>query len=82
MTAVQSSERKHGECMQVVPGKFVAFKGPVDLVGQATYRDEGGCRKFSPAHYLPIFARLGVMIFPLWIASYFESPHRLRHSLR
>jgi hypothetical protein len=34
------------------------------------------------SEFLGWVARLGVMIFPLWIASYFESPHRLRHSLR
>ena len=44
---------------QVVPGKFVAFKGPVDL-GSLAYRDDGGYRKFSPSYYLPIFAYLGV----------------------
>ena len=46
-------------CSQVVPGKFVAFKGPVDL-GRLTYRDDGAYRKFSPSYYLPIFAYLGV----------------------
>ena len=46
-------------CSQVVPGKFVAFKGPVDL-GSLAYRDDGGYRKFSPSYYLPIFAYLGI----------------------
>ena len=42
-----------------MPGKFVAFKGPVDL-GRLTYRDDGAYRKFSPSYYLPIFTYLGV----------------------
>ncbi len=44
----------------MVPGKFVAFKWPVELGGRTTYRDDEGYRKFSPAYYVQIFAHLGV----------------------
>jgi hypothetical protein len=43
----------------VVPGKFVAFRGPFDL-GSREYSDEDGYRKFSPKHYVRIFQDLGV----------------------
>ncbi len=43
----------------VVPGKFVAFRGPFDL-GSREYSDEDGYRKFSPKHYVGIFQDLGV----------------------
>ena len=43
----------------VVPGKFVAFRGPVDL-GPREYCDEAGYRRFSPAYYVDIFRDLGV----------------------
>jgi hypothetical protein len=44
----------------VVPGKFVAFKGPQDLGGGAVYRDAGGYRRFGPGYYLDVFDHLGV----------------------
>ena len=46
----------NGDFHMVVPGKFIAFKGPKDL-GDAFYEDEGvGRRTFSPAAYADIFA--------------------------
>ena len=46
----------NGDVHEVVPGKFVAFKGPRDL-GDAAFQDGGlGCRTFSPAAYADIFA--------------------------
>ena len=50
----------NGDVHEVVPGKFVAFKGPKDL-GGADYRDDArGFRSFSPALYAAIFDDLGV----------------------
>ena len=61
--AVNIHEYRHyddpcnGDFHEVVPGKFIAFKGPVDL-GGATHRDDGasGARLLSPAAYADIFA--------------------------
>jgi len=50
----------NGDLVQVVPNKFVAFKGPVDLPGGAVYQDEGGFRRFGPGYYVPVFRALGV----------------------
>ena len=50
----------NGDLHEVVPGKFVAFKGPQDLAGRE-YRDErNGDRSFSPEYYLDIFRELNV----------------------
>ena len=49
----------NGDLHVVVPGKFVAFRGPKNL-GQRDYSDEGGCRQFSPGFYAPLFGELGV----------------------
>jgi cell division cycle 14 len=49
----------NGGFQVVVPGKFVAFRGPTDLNG-AAYSDAAGYRQFSPAHYISIFQELGV----------------------
>ena len=46
----------NGDFHEVVPGKFIAFKGPVDLDGAAFRDDTGGLRAFSPGHYADIFA--------------------------
>ena len=52
---------RNGDLHEVIPGKFVAFKGPKNL-GGAEYRDErNGHRNFSPAYYADIFAVLGVI---------------------
>ena len=45
---------------EVVPGKFVAFKGPKDLGGRAYVDKKDGGRDFSPGHYASIFKALGV----------------------
>jgi cell division cycle 14 len=45
----------NGDLHEVVPGKFIAFKGPHDLGGQQYQDDDQGCRFFSPAHYVDIF---------------------------
>ena len=44
---------------QVIPGKFIAFKGPRGL-GPRAYHDQGELRVFSPRHYVPHFHRMGV----------------------
>ena len=46
----------NGDFHEVVPGKFIAFKGPEDLGGVDFLDDERGCRTFSPAVYGEIFA--------------------------
>ena len=50
----------NGSLHEVVPGKFVALKGPVDLGGDE-YRDGvDGARSFSPAFYADIFLGMDV----------------------
>ena len=50
----------HGDLHEVLPGKFVAFKGPVDA-GSFRYRDSAsGMRTFSPSYYAEIFKDMGV----------------------
>jgi cell division cycle 14 len=50
----------------VVPGKFIAMRGPRDLPGGALWRDavtsagEFAHRDFSPAHYADILSQFGV----------------------
>ena len=45
----------NGDVHEVVPGKFLAFKGPQDLGGALFQDDERGYRKFSPDFYADIF---------------------------
>jgi cell division cycle 14 len=45
----------NGDLHEVVPGKFIAFKGPHDLGGLQYQDDDQGCRSFSPSHYADIF---------------------------
>ena len=45
----------NGDMHVVVPDKFMAFAGPVDLGGAAYCDDESGWRRFSPSHYAEIF---------------------------
>ena len=50
----------NGDLHEVVPGKFIAFKGPQDL-GGAAYRDrDDGFREFSPRFYADLFGDFGV----------------------
>ncbi len=45
---------------EVVPGKFIAFKGPADL-GSSRYVDQGeGLGQFAPEHYIEPFQDFGV----------------------
>ena len=47
----------------VVPGKFVAMRGPVALPAGRTYEDTaGGSRSFSPAHYADILRQYDVQV--------------------
>jgi cell division cycle 14 len=47
----------NGDFHEVVPGKFIAFKGPVDLADGAAFTDDaGGFRVFAPDTYAGIFA--------------------------
>jgi cell division cycle 14 len=46
----------NGDFHVVVPGSFVAFKGPADMGGRAFTDGRGGDRTFSPATYADIFA--------------------------
>jgi cell division cycle 14 len=45
---------------EVVPGRFVAFRGPQDLGGLEYSDDAKGCRRFSPGFYVRAFKNLGV----------------------
>ena len=45
---------------EVVPGRFVAFRGPQDLGGAEYLDDARGFRRFSPHFYLDAFDDLGV----------------------
>ena len=50
----------NGDLHKVVPGKFVALKGPRDL-GALEYSDDaGGFRRFSPSYYVDILQGFGV----------------------
>jgi hypothetical protein len=50
----------NGDLHIVVPGKFVAFKGPKDLGGKTYHDDNQGYRHFSAGYYGDIFRSLGV----------------------
>jgi cell division cycle 14 len=50
----------NGDMHEVVPGKFLAFKGPVDLGGARYDDDERGHRSFSPDFYADVFEDYGV----------------------
>ena len=54
------SDAANGNLHEVVPGKFVAFKGPVDLGGRDFRDDTNGVRVFSPSFYADIFRGMGV----------------------
>ena len=45
---------------QVVPDKFVAFKGPVELGTELYHDDEWGFRRFSPRYFIELFREMGV----------------------
>ena len=50
----------NGDLHEVVPGKFIAFKGPEDL-GDRAFRDApSGIRAFSPSYYADLFRELRV----------------------
>jgi cell division cycle 14 len=50
----------NGDLHIVVPGKFIAFRGPVDLPGGKEYCDHDNFREFSPKYYAQVFRELGV----------------------
>lgn len=50
----------NADLTEVVPGKFVAFKGPFDLGQGITHEDTHGYRKFGPEYYIRIFRRFKV----------------------
>ena len=50
----------NGDLHEVVPGKFIAFKGPVDLGGEEYRDDERGFRNFGPHFYAGVFQDYGV----------------------
>ena len=45
----------NGDLHEVVPGKLIAFKGPIDLCGEKYLDDESGFRSFSPEFYAEVF---------------------------
>ena len=50
----------NGDMHEVVPGKFIAFKGPRNLDGADFRDDEHGCRDFSPKFYSDVFSDFNV----------------------
>ena len=57
----QYDDPLNGDLHEVVPGKFVAFKGPRDLGGRQYLDERSGHRNFSPGYYLSIFRELEVV---------------------
>ena len=55
----QYDDPLNADLHEVIPGKFVAFRGPQEL-GCADYRDRRGHRQFAPSFYVPIFRELNV----------------------
>jgi cell division cycle 14 len=46
---------------EVIPGKFVAMRGPVHIPGGKSYHDTpGGARDFTPAHYADVLRQYDV----------------------
>jgi cell division cycle 14 len=56
---IQLDDPLNADLNQVVPGKFVAFRGPRDL-GDREYSDDDGCRRFSAKYYVELFHEMGV----------------------
>ena len=57
---LQYGDPAQGDLHEVVPGKFIAFKGPVDL-GDGRFCDTpSGVRLFSPCYYADILRERGV----------------------
>ena len=50
----------NGDLHEVVPGKFVAFRGPEDLGGTEYEDDHRGFRRFSPSFYIDALKDQGV----------------------
>ena len=50
----------NGDLHEVVPGKFVAFRGPEELGGAEYLDDARGFRRFSPSFYVDVLKDLGV----------------------
>ena len=52
----------NGDMTEVVPCKFIAFRGPKDLVGGALYQDDNarGTRRFSPSFFAETLKDIGV----------------------
>jgi cell division cycle 14 len=53
-------EPLNGDLHEVIPGKFVAFKGPKDLEGRDYLDDRRGYRVFSPEYFVDIFKQMQV----------------------
>ena len=53
----------NGDLHMVVPGRFLAFAGPIDLEGEADFLDDkSGFRTFSPNFYADLFEDLQVLL--------------------
>ena len=50
----------NGDLHEVVPGKFVAFRGPVDVGGREYLDMPNGLRLFSPSYYADVLRDMGV----------------------
>jgi cell division cycle 14 len=77
----------NGDLQEVVPGKFVALKGPICTPDDREYHDEAsGARSFSPAFYADILRGMGVSSVvrlnePHYAAEAFTSQGIAHHSL-
>ena len=79
----------NGSLHELVPGKFVGFRGPRDLPAGQRWRDVAArdgrflFRDFSPAHYLPVLRQLGVQVLScfrkLGILRADYNAHRRKH---
>ena len=71
----------NGDMHEVVPGKFVALKGPQSL-GDEQYHDmDNGTRNFSPRHYTEILKEYGVELVVRLNSSEYDKEEFTQHGL-
>ena len=65
-----NSSPLNGSVHEIVPGKFLAFRGPMDLPAGKTWEDVYGanralvCREFSPAYFVEILKSYNAQVDP------------------
>ena len=72
----------NGDLHEVVPGKFIAMKGPKDLGGREYHDDSNGHRNFSPAYYADILHELGVVAVVRLNEPEYDSQEFVRRGIR